>query len=150
MSKFNIKYGRLYEIRNRYQLASIHAWGTTAFKKEDVEKAIAKYDEEQGKAQQEAYYTCFDIMQKYGLGKTQVRRFAETHNVRIKKAKGGRAKLLAAMVRTNPVIQDSKRLVSGRCTQIVALQSVTLQSHLKKMYPNIGNPFGIKEYNECK
>lgn len=25
MSKFNIKYGRLYEIRNRYQLASIHA-----------------------------------------------------------------------------------------------------------------------------
>ena len=30
MSKFNIKYGRLYEIRNRYQLSSIHAWGTTA------------------------------------------------------------------------------------------------------------------------
>ena len=26
MSKFNIKYGRLYEIRNRYQLASVHAW----------------------------------------------------------------------------------------------------------------------------
>ena len=93
MSKFNIKYGRLYEIRNRYQLASVHAWGTTAFRKADVEKAIAKYDEEQGKAQQEAYYTCFDIMQKYGLGKTQVRRFAETHNVRIKKAKGGRANL---------------------------------------------------------
>ena len=93
MSKFSIKYGRLYEIRNRYQLASVHAWGTTAFRKKDVEKAIAKYDEEQGKAQQEAYYTCFDIMQKYGLGKTQVRRFAETHNVRIKKAKGGRANL---------------------------------------------------------
>ena len=73
MSKFNIKYGRLYEIRNRYQLASIHAWGTTAFRKEDVDNAIARYDEEQGKAQQEAYYTCFDIMQKYGLGKTQVR-----------------------------------------------------------------------------
>jgi hypothetical protein len=93
MSKFNIKYGRLYEIRNRYKLASIHAWGTTAFKKEDVEKTIAKYNEAQGKAQQEAYYTCFDIMQKYGLGKTQVRRFAETHGVRIKKAKGGRANL---------------------------------------------------------
>jgi len=58
--------------------------------------------------------------------------------------------LLAAMVRTNPVIQDSKRLDSGHCTPIVALQSVTLQSHLKKMYPNIGNPFGIKEDNECK
>ena len=93
MSKFNIKYGRLYEIRNRYQLTSVHAWGTTAFRKKDVEKAIAKYNEEQGKAQQEAYYTCFDIMQKYGLGKTQVRRFAKTHGVRIKKTKGGRANL---------------------------------------------------------
>ena len=93
MSKFNIKYGRFYEVRNRFQLPSVHAWGTTAFRKEDVEGAIAKYDEEQGKAQLEAYYTCFDIMQKYGLGKTQVRRFAETHGVRIKKAKGGRANL---------------------------------------------------------
>ena len=93
MSNFNIKYGRLYEVRNRFQLPSVHAWGTTAFRKEDVEEAIAKYNEEQGKAQTEAYYTCFDIMQKYGLGKTQVRRFAETHGVRIKKAKGGRANL---------------------------------------------------------
>ena len=58
--------------------------------------------------------------------------------------------LLAGMVRTNPAIRGSKRLVSDRCTLIVALQSVTLQSHLKKMYPNIDNPFGIKEYNECK
>ena len=93
MSNFNIKYGRLYEVRNRFQLPSVHAWGTTAFRKEDVEEAIAKYNEEQGKAQTGAYYTCFDIMQKYGLGKTQVRRFAETHGVRIKKAKGGRANL---------------------------------------------------------
>ena len=93
MRKFGIKYGRFYEVRNRFQLPSVHAWGTTAFRKEDVENAIAKYNEEQGKAQTEAYYTCFDIMQKYGLGKTQVRRFAETHGVRIKKAKGGRANL---------------------------------------------------------
>ena len=93
MKKFGIKYGRFYEVRNRFQLPSVHAWGTTAFRKEDVEEAIAKYDEEQGKAQTEAYYTCFDIMQKFGLGKTQVRRFAETHGVRIKKAKGGRANL---------------------------------------------------------
>ena len=93
MRKFGIKYGRFYEVRNRFQLPSVHAWGTTAFRKEDVEESIAKYNEEQGKAQTEAYYTCFDIMQKYGLGKTQVRRFAETHGVRIKKAKGGRANL---------------------------------------------------------
>ena len=58
--------------------------------------------------------------------------------------------LLAAMIRTNSAIRGLKRLVSDRCTLIVALQSVTLQSHLKKMYPDIGNPFGIKEYNECK
>ena len=93
LSRFNIKYGRFYEVRNRYQLKSVHAWGTTCFRKEDVEDAIAKYNEEQGRAQSEAYYTCFDIMQKYGLGKTQVRRFAMTHGVRIKKAKGGQANL---------------------------------------------------------
>ena len=93
LSRFNIKYGRFYEVRNRYQLESVHAWGTTCFRKEDVEDAIAKYNEEQGRAQSEAYYTCFDIMQKYGLGKTQVRRFAMTHGVRIKKAKGGQANL---------------------------------------------------------
>ena len=93
LSKFAIKYGRFYEVRNRYQLKSVHAWGTTCFRKEDVEDAIARYNEEQGRAQREAYYTCFDIMQKFGLGKTQVRRFAETHGVRIKKAKGGRANL---------------------------------------------------------
>ena len=93
LSRFNIKYGRFYEVRNRYQLEDVHAWGTTCFRKEDVEDAIAKYNEEQGRAQSEAYYTCFDIMQKFGLGKTQVRRFAETHGVRIKKVKGGRANL---------------------------------------------------------
>jgi hypothetical protein len=78
MSKFNIKYGRLYEIRNRYQLASVHAWGTTAFRKKDVEKAIAKYDEEQGKAQQEANYTCFDIMQKYAEDMSAIPRRVDT------------------------------------------------------------------------
>ena len=46
--------------------------------------------------------------------------------------------LLAAMIRTNPAIRGSKRLLS-----------LTLQCHPKKMYPDIGNPFGIKEYNEC-
>lgn len=58
--------------------------------------------------------------------------------------------LLAAMVRTNLAIQVIKVLVLDRCTEIVALLSLTLQCHLKKMYPDVGNPFGIKEYNECK
>ncbi len=30
-------------------------------------------------------HTCFDLMKKYGIGKTQVRRFAMTHGVRMKK-----------------------------------------------------------------
>lgn len=91
LSTFNIKYGRFYEVRNRYQLQSVHAWGTTCFKKEDVERVIGLYNEEQGKNISDDWYTCFDIMKLYGLGKTQVRRFAETHGVRIRKFKGGRA-----------------------------------------------------------
>ena len=70
LSKFGIKYGRLYEIRNRYLLKFVHAWGTTCFDKTEVDNAIAQYEEEQGRAQSETYYTCFDIMQKFGLGKT--------------------------------------------------------------------------------
>ena len=63
---------------NRYQLAPIHAWGTTAFRKKDVENAIAKNNEEQGKAQQEAYYTCFDIMQKYAEDMSAIPRRVDT------------------------------------------------------------------------
>ena len=46
MRKFGIKYGRFLEVRNRFQLPSVHAWRTTAFRKKDVEEAIAKYNEE--------------------------------------------------------------------------------------------------------
>lgn len=91
LSKFNIKYGRFYEIRNRYLLKPVHAWGTTCFRKEDVDQAILQYDEEQGRDLSNDWYSCFDIMKLFGLGKTQVRRFAETHGVRIKKVKGGQA-----------------------------------------------------------
>lgn len=91
LNKFNVKYGRFYEIRNRYSLQSIHAWGTTCFNKDDVEQAITQYNAEQGKDLGKDWYSCFDIMKLFGLGKTQVRRFAETHGVRIKHVKGGRA-----------------------------------------------------------
>ena len=47
--------------------------------------------------------------------------------------------LLAAMIRTNPAIQGSKRLIIDRCTPIVALLSLTLQCHPKKMYPSFGS-----------
>ena len=91
LSAYDIKYGRFYEIRNRYQLKSVHAWGTTCFLKEDVDKAVTEYLESQGGNLSNDWYTCFDIMKLYGLGKTQVRRFAQTHGVRIKQVKGGRA-----------------------------------------------------------
>ena len=43
--------------------------------------------------------------------------------------------LLAGMVRTNPAIRGSKRQVSDRCTSIVALLPVTLQSQSEKDVP---------------
>ena len=43
--------------------------------------------------------------------------------------------LLAVMVRTNPAIRGSKRLVSDRCTPIIALLPVTLQSQTEKGVP---------------
>ena len=91
LRKFNLKYGRLYEIRNRYGLESVHAWGTTCFEKKAVEEAITAYNEEQGRNLRDDWYSCADIMKLYGLGKTQVRRFATTHGVRTKKVKGGQA-----------------------------------------------------------
>ena len=47
--------------------------------------------------------------------------------------------LLAGMVRTNPVIRGSKRQVSDRCTLIVALLPLTLQSQSENVYPFIGS-----------
>ena len=91
LRNFDLKYGRLYEIRNRYGLEPVHAWGTTCFKKESVEQAISAYNEEQGKNLRKDWYSCADIMKLYGLGKTQVRRFATTHGVRTKTVQGGQA-----------------------------------------------------------
>lgn len=90
-SKYKLKYGRLYDIRKQYKLQAVHAWGTTCIRKEDADRAIEADRIAKGKDLSDAYYTCFDLMQLYGLGKTQVRRFAETHGVRIKQVKGGRA-----------------------------------------------------------
>lgn len=91
LRKFDLKYGRLYEIRKRYGLESVHAWGTTCFEKKAVEDAVAAYNEEQGKTLRSDWYSCADIMKLYGLGKTQVRRFALTHGVRTKTVQGGQA-----------------------------------------------------------
>ena len=57
--------------------------------------------------------------------------------------------LLVAMVRTNPVIRGSKRLISDRCTPIVALQPVTLQSQSEKCVPLAWKCLETNGNNEC-
>lgn len=89
-AKFDYSYGRFYTLRMRYNIPKIHAFGTSCFPKEPVEKAIAEECERLGKTLSEHWYTCGELMRIYGLGKTQVRRFANTHNVRTKKANGNR------------------------------------------------------------
>ena len=89
-AKFDYSYGRLYTLRMRYQIPSIHAFGTTCYPKEAVDNAISEERERLGRTLNEHWYTCGDLMRIYGLGKTQVRRFANTHNVRTKKANGKR------------------------------------------------------------
>ena len=73
MRKFGIKYGRLYEVRNRFQLPSVHAWGTTAFRKEDVEEAIAKYNEEPTHERGQSGTTCSSFAEREG-GRPKVNR----------------------------------------------------------------------------
>lgn len=83
--KYSCKYGWFYNLRMRYDIPCVKANGTKCFPIVDVDRAVAAEKERLGSDLSEHWYTCFDIMRIYGLGKTQVRRFAETHNVRIKK-----------------------------------------------------------------
>ena len=57
--------------------------------------------------------------------------------------------LLAGMVRTNPVIRGSKRLVSDRCTPIVALLPVTLHSQSEKDVPLLWKCLETNGNDEC-
>jgi predicted DNA-binding transcriptional regulator AlpA len=89
-SKFDYSYGRLYTLRMRYQISAVHAFGTTCYPKDAIDKAMSEERERLGKTLGEHWYTCGELMRIYGLGKTQVRRFANTHNVRTRKANGNR------------------------------------------------------------
>lgn len=89
-AKYDYSYGRFYTLRLRYEIPKVHAFGTSCFPKETVDKAIAEEKERLGKTLTEHWYTCGELMRIYRLGKTQVRRFANTHNVRTKKANGNR------------------------------------------------------------
>lgn len=59
--------------------------GHKCFPRKAVDEAMASEVERLGKDLSEDWYSCFDLMKKYGIGKTQVRRFAMTHGVRMKK-----------------------------------------------------------------
>lgn len=88
--KFNYTYGRFYNLRMRYSIPCINAKSTKCFPKAEVDKAMAEEEERLGNNLSEHWYSCFDIMRLFGLGKTQVRRFALAHGVRTKRIHGNR------------------------------------------------------------
>lgn len=94
--KFNYTYGRFYNLRMRYSIPCIKANATKCFPKAEVDKAMAEETERLGSNLSEHWYSCFDIMRLFGLGKTQVRRFALTHGVRTKRIHGNRLYYLKA------------------------------------------------------
>ena len=66
------------------------------FPKAEVDKAMAEESERLGTNLTEHWYSCFDIMRLFGLGKTHVRRFALAHGVRTKRIHGNRLYYLKA------------------------------------------------------
>ncbi len=74
----------------------VKANSTKCFPKAEVDKAMAEEEERLGNNLSEHWYSCFDIMRLFGLGKTQVRRFALTHGVRTKRIHGNRLYYLKA------------------------------------------------------
>lgn len=83
--KYSYTYGRFYNLRMRYSIPCVKMDGHKCFPRKAVEEAMASEVERLGKDLSEDWYSCFDLMKKYGIGKTQVRRFAMTHGVRMKK-----------------------------------------------------------------
>lgn len=94
--KFNYTYGRFYNLRMRYSIPCVKANATKCFPKAEVDKAMAEEAERLGSNLSEHWYSCFDIMRLFGLGKTQVRRFALSHGVRTKRIHGNRLYYLKA------------------------------------------------------
>ena len=94
--KFNYTYGRFYNLRMRYSIPCIKANATKCFPKAEADKAMTEEEKRLGNNLSEHWYSCFDIMRLFGLGKTQVRRFALTHGVRTKRIHGNRLYYLKA------------------------------------------------------
>ena len=84
--KYKYSYGRFYALRLQYEIPCIRGCKPKRFPCADVDKAMAEEAARLCRDEKEKWLTCSDIMCQYGLGKTQVRRFAQTHGVRIRKA----------------------------------------------------------------
>ena len=82
---YGYAYGRFYNLRMRYSIPCVKMDGHKCFPKKAVEDAMTAEAERLGKDLSADWYSCFDLMKKHGLGKTQVRRFAMTHGVRMRK-----------------------------------------------------------------
>jgi len=87
---YNYTYGRFYNLRLRYNIPCLLIGGTKHFPQRAVDNAMEQENTRLGRNLREEWYTCFDLMNIYGLGKTQVRRFALTHGVRTKRIHGNR------------------------------------------------------------
>ncbi|MGN1253875.1 MAG: helix-turn-helix transcriptional regulator, partial [Prevotella sp.] len=48
-AKFDYSYGRLYTLRMRYQIPAVHAFGTTCYPKDAIDKAMSEERERLGK-----------------------------------------------------------------------------------------------------
>ena len=88
-AKYGIKYGAFYTLRKKYGVTSIRAWGTTAFERQELDAAFMKSDADKGRNLGEHWYSTLDIKELYGLGPTQIRRFAKDNNVRTKTVQAG-------------------------------------------------------------
>lgn len=83
--RYSYTYGRFYNLRMRYSIPCVKMDGHKCFPRSAVDEAMAAEKERLGRDLSADWYSCADLMKLYGLGKTQVRRFATTHGVRMKK-----------------------------------------------------------------
>lgn len=83
--RYSYTYGRFYNLRMRYSIPCVRMDGHKCFPQKAVDEAMTAEKERLGRDLSADWYSCADLMKLYGLGKTQVRRFAVTHGVRMKK-----------------------------------------------------------------
>lgn len=83
--RYSYTYGRFYNLRMRYSIPCVRMDGHKCFPRSAVDEAMTAERERLGRDLSADWYSCYDLMKKFGLGKTQVRRFAVTHGVRMKK-----------------------------------------------------------------